>query len=237
MSQDRSDSQCPLCFQHFPRSVLERHASQCTGEQDPTEVKPKTIPPKRSPEPLLESPPFSAKKFKPNEPKKFQPLRQLEKGSSSASSSSSGTSSVPLAEQMRPQSLDDYLGQDEVTGPKSIWKRLLESDRLPSLVLWGPPGCGKTSLAHVIAQKCQSNPLTKFVKLSATHSGVNDVKDVVKNAKNDMKMFKKRTVLFIDEIHRFLIEKKEIRDSSILILSFLSLVGSTSSNRTRSCPT
>ncbi|XP_069112993.1 ATPase WRNIP1-like isoform X4 [Argopecten irradians] len=111
--------------------------------------------------------------------------------------------SKPLAEQMRPKSLEDYIGQDKAVGKKSLLRSLLQTDQIPSLILWGPPGCGKTTLAKIIAQQCKSGSTLKFVQLSATTSGVNDVKEVVKVAKNDQRMLKKKTVLFLDEIHRF----------------------------------
>ncbi|XP_021352741.1 ATPase WRNIP1-like [Mizuhopecten yessoensis] len=112
-------------------------------------------------------------------------------------------SSKPLAEQMRPKSLEEYVGQDKAVGRNSLLRSLLQSDQIPSLILWGPPGCGKTTLAKIIAQQCKEGGTLKFVQLSATTSGVNDVKQVVKVAKNDQRMLKKKTILFLDEIHRF----------------------------------
>jgi putative ATPase len=91
---------------------------------------------------------------------------------------------------MRPRELDDFIGQERVLGPGKPLRRWLETDRVPSLVLWGPPGCGKTTLAQIIAQKTQS----RFEALSAVLSGVKDIKEAVE---------KRRTILFVDEIHRF----------------------------------
>ncbi len=97
---------------------------------------------------------------------------------------------APLAHRMRPRELDDFIGQERVLGPGKPLRRWLETDRVPSLVLWGPPGCGKTTLAQIIAQKTQS----RFEALSAVLSGVKDIKEAVE---------KRRTILFVDEIHRF----------------------------------
>lgn len=107
----------------------------------------------------------------------------------------------PLAEQMRPLDLDSYKGQDGAVGDNTLLRSLLQRDTIPSMILWGPPGCGKTTLARIVANKCKSK--IKFVQLSATSSGVADVKEMIKNAKNNFKTFKKRTILFLDEIHRF----------------------------------
>ncbi|KAH7962275.1 hypothetical protein HPB52_015286 [Rhipicephalus sanguineus] len=109
----------------------------------------------------------------------------------------------PLAEKMRPSTLDEFVGQSGVLGDRSLLRQLITSNRIPSMILWGPPGCGKTTLAHIIANKCKQSSDARFATLSATTAGVKDVKDVLERAKNDQKMFKKKTVLFIDEIHRF----------------------------------
>ncbi len=111
---------------------------------------------------------------------------------------------VPWAEQLRPQLLSQIMGQDEVTGDKAMLRTLLDKGEIPSLVLWGPPGCGKTSLANVLANNCKSQGnKTRFVKLSACTAGVADVKEVVKTAKNEQRLTGRRTLLFIDEVHRF----------------------------------
>ena len=100
---------------------------------------------------------------------------------------------------MRPQSLDDFTGQEKVLGPAKPLRRWIETDRVPSLVLWGPPGCGKTTLARIIAQRTQSN----FESLSAVLSGVKDIKEAVDRAKQARRLSQRKTILFVDEIHRF----------------------------------
>ncbi len=119
-----------------------------------------------------------------------------EKGSVSRTG---GAVSGPLAHRMRPRTLEEYVGQDRVLGPGKPLRQWIETDRVPSLVLWGPPGTGKTTLGKIIAQQTQSN----FVALSAVLSGVKDIKEAVENAKQSRRMSNRRTILFVDEIHRF----------------------------------
>ncbi|KAL4234389.1 Werner helicase interacting protein 1 [Mactra antiquata] len=135
--------------------------------------------------------------------------------------------SVPLADQMRPETLENYLGQEKALGNDKMLHKLLIGGSIPSMILWGPPGCGKTTLAKIISKNCKEK--TKFVQLSATSSGVNDVKDVVKRAKNDLKMFHKRTILFLDEIHRF----NKLQQDSLLPHvedGTITLIGATTEN-------
>jgi putative ATPase len=114
--------------------------------------------------------------------------------------SSGGDGSVrePLAARMRPRSLDEFVGQEQIVGPGRALRRAIESDRLPSMILWGPPGTGKTTLAQVIAHSTGAN----FQALSAVSAGVADLRRVVADAAK-LKRAGKRSVLFIDEIHRF----------------------------------
>lgn len=104
----------------------------------------------------------------------------------------------PLAERLRPRTLEELKGQSRILGTESILRRSLEQDAIPSLILWGPPGCGKTSLAHVIQANSQKN----FVALSAVSSGVKDVKETISQARVQRQLGHS-TILFIDEIHRF----------------------------------
>ncbi|XP_076245665.1 ATPase WRNIP1 isoform X2 [Calliopsis andreniformis] len=115
-----------------------------------------------------------------------------------------GNDHVPLAERMRPTTLTGYVGQTHILGPSTVLFKLLHKSEIPNIILWGPPGCGKTSLANVIAHICKnkSNGRMRYVKLSAAMAGVNEVKEVVNIASNELK-FNRRTVVFMDEIHRF----------------------------------
>ncbi|MGK5084506.1 replication-associated recombination protein A [Bdellovibrionota bacterium FG-1] len=100
---------------------------------------------------------------------------------------------------MRPRTLDEFVGQERVLGPGKPLRQWVETDRVPSLVLWGPPGCGKTTLAQIMAQRTQSG----FESLSAVLSGVKDIKESVERARQTWRMSRRKTILFVDEIHRF----------------------------------
>lgn len=105
----------------------------------------------------------------------------------------------PLAERMRPDRLEDYIGQKHLVGPEGILKKLLDSDNIPSMILWGPPGTGKTTLAKIIA-KTTKRP---FQSLSAISSGVKDVREAISRARKSHFFDRPGPILFIDEIHRF----------------------------------
>lgn len=105
----------------------------------------------------------------------------------------------PLAVRMRPQTLDDVFGQDDVVGPGTFLREMIQRDTIPSLLLYGPSGVGKTTLAHVIAMETHSS----FVRLNAVTAGTAELRKVIQTAKDDVTIYQKRTILFIDEIHRF----------------------------------
>ena len=105
----------------------------------------------------------------------------------------------PLAYRVRPKSLEDYVGQEQVLGKDKILYRTIKADRLSSIILWGPPGCGKTSLAKVISETTKY----KFIRINAVTSGVQDIKDAIATAQNQFLNPSGKCILFIDEIHRF----------------------------------
>ncbi len=106
---------------------------------------------------------------------------------------------APLADRMRPRTLDELVGQEAIVGPGTLLRQAIERDRLSSLILWGPPGSGKTTLARVVASVTKA----RFVQMSAVMAGVADLRREVKEAKDRLGMNSERTILFIDEIHRF----------------------------------
>ncbi|MDE7411637.1 MAG: replication-associated recombination protein A [Paramuribaculum sp.] len=137
-------------------------------------------------------------------------------------------SSTPLAERMRPASLDDYVGQKHLVGQGAILRNMIESGKIASFILWGPPGVGKTTLAKIIANAVNA----PFYTLSAVHSGVKDVRDVIERCKTDLSsMFagRQRPILFIDEIHRF---NKSQQDSLLAAVEngTVTLIGATTEN-------
>jgi putative ATPase len=105
----------------------------------------------------------------------------------------------PLASRMRPESLEDFVGQEHILGKDQLLYRMIQADRITSILLYGPPGTGKTTLARIIAHTTQSN----FVQLNAVVSGVKDIREVLDQARESLGLYGKRTILFIDEIHRF----------------------------------
>ena len=132
---------------------------------------------------------------------------------------------LPLAERLRPKSLDDYIGQKHLVGPNAVLRRMIESGNLSSFILWGPPGVGKTTLAKIIANKLER----PFYTLSAVTAGVKDVRDVIEKAKQTRFFNEQNPILFIDEIHRF---SKSQQDSLLGAVEngTLTLIGATTEN-------
>lgn len=133
----------------------------------------------------------------------------------------------PLAERLRPKTLNDYIGQKHLVGEGCVLRRMIESGQIASFILWGPPGVGKTTLAKIIANQVEA----PFYTLSAVHSGVKDVRDVLTQCKHDAtSVFSRhRPILFIDEIHRF---NKSQQDSllSAVEMGTVTLIGATTEN-------
>ena len=131
----------------------------------------------------------------------------------------------PLAERMRPRSLDDYIGQKHLVGKGAVLRNMIDAKRVSSFILWGPPGVGKTTLAQIIANQLE----TPFYTLSAVTSGVKDVRDVIDKAKNGRFFSQASPILFIDEIHRF---SKNQQDSLLGAVEqgVVTLIGATTEN-------
>ncbi len=106
---------------------------------------------------------------------------------------------APLADRMRPRSLEEFMGQAEILGPGTLLRTSIERDEIVSMIFWGPPGSGKTTLARIIAERSQA----AFIAFSAVTSGIKEVREVIEKAGSDLKYYGKKTILFIDEIHRF----------------------------------
>ena len=131
----------------------------------------------------------------------------------------------PLAERLRPKTLEDYIGQKHLVGEGAILRKMIDAGRISSFILWGPPGVGKTTLAQIIANKLE----TPFYTLSAVTSGVKDVRDVIEKARNNRFFNQMSPILFIDEIHRF---SKSQQDSLLgaVETGVVTLIGATTEN-------
>ena len=234
---------CPICFKLFPIAGIEVHVNKCIflNSSNNDEIRKK----KRTPSPTLQientkSPRLSKNsdiipKFNFKSPNKKiveQPTNSkddLRKSPKESSVTCNVNFTVPLAKQLAPKSLEQFFGQEHVLGANSILRQLLERGDIPNMILWGPPGCGKTSLANVLREmtKYNSNKY-KFVSLCAANSGVKEVQNIVSTAKLEQK-FGRQTILFMDEIHRF---NKKQQDTFLMHVEKgdIILVGATTEN-------
>jgi putative ATPase len=145
--------------------------------------------------------------------------------SSGGDDAGNGGSQAPLAHRMRPRDLDEWLGHERLISPGRPLRQWIDADRVPSLILWGPPGCGKTSFGKLLAKKTQS----RFVILSAITAGVKDLKEKGEEARAQLAMYRRKTIVFIDEIHRF---NKSQQDALLPYVEegALTLIGATTEN-------
>ncbi len=132
----------------------------------------------------------------------------------------------PLAERMRPAKLHEFIGQDHVVGNGTLLQRAMEKDRVFSMILWGPPGCGKTTLARMIAGETKSY----FIHFSAVLAGVKEIRAVIDEAREQQKLYGRKTILFVDEIHRF---NKSQQDAFLhhVESGLITLIGATTENQ------
>ena len=133
--------------------------------------------------------------------------------------------SRPLADRMRPGHLDEFVGQKHAVGPGTLIRHAVEQDRIFSMILWGPPGCGKTTLARILAAETSSH----FVQFSAVLSGIKQIRSVIEEAGKQQSLYRKKTVLFVDEIHRF---NKAQQDAFLhhVESGLITLIGATTEN-------
>ncbi|MEA1970343.1 MAG: AAA family ATPase, partial [Thermodesulfobacteriota bacterium] len=131
----------------------------------------------------------------------------------------------PLADRMRPETLEDFEGQAHLIGPGTLLRHAINEDDLFSLIFWGPPGSGKTTLARIIANETKSY----FETISAVLSGVKEIKAIIEEAKSQIRYYRRRTILFVDEIHRF---NKAQQDAFLphVESGLITLIGATTEN-------
>ncbi|XP_057668297.1 ATPase WRNIP1-like [Diorhabda carinulata] len=235
MSELTKRTSCPICNKDFPIENIENHANRCIFLNCPDEDLQKR---KRSPSPIFQvsqaktsllhkSPRHSSGKFI----ERSENLLETVSCSSNTEVNFKPNLSfiVPLAKQVQPKSLNEFLGQNQILGKDSVLRDLLEKAEIPNMILWGPPGCGKTSLSGIISEICKSNPKKlRFASLCAASAGVKDVQNIITVSQNEMK-FGRKTVLFMDEIHAF---NKRQQDTMLLSVEKgeIILVGATTEN-------
>ncbi|CAK9830734.1 ATPase WRNIP1 [Anthophora retusa] len=236
---------CPICSEEFSSTIIENHVTKCLFLNE-SASKESSVPFKNE-SPARKYIKLSNAKTKKTDVGSIKGRNSLMESSTinadnempeTSCNSNIGKENkpqfknyhIPLAERMRPTTLSGYVGQSHILGPSTILYQLLNKSEVPNIILWGPPGCGKTSLANVIAHMCKSksNCKMRYVKLSAAMAGVNEVKEVATIASNELK-FNRRTVVFMDEIHRF---NKAQQDVFLPLVESgtITLIGATTEN-------
>jgi putative ATPase len=192
---------CPVCSKKVASALINEHLNSCLQDAPSDAAAPPPSPAAAASAPIAAS---SAKRRGPVPPaaqpqgrQDHQQDRQQDGRPAKVARRSAATSSAPLAERMRPRDLSEFRGQ---TDALATFAPLLADGTLPSLVLWGPPGCGKTSFAAVVEQQATG---CIFKRLSAVTCGVADVRQCVEAAAGALRLTQRRTILFLDEIHRF----------------------------------
>lgn len=209
---------CPICGKNIQLDLINSHLDECevqptiksTPKQQSTQPKfslsclgtkrkkleePIVVEDIDEPEPATKKPSFPQQQNASNTlktpsqtPDKDTEIKQLRQ-----------LINQPLSERLRPKTLDEYVGQGHLIGPQGILRGFIENDTVPSIILWGPPGVGKTTIARIIAQSTKQ----KFIELNATNSGVNDLRKIFENCSKELFLTKRRTIVFCDEIHRY----------------------------------
>lgn len=204
---DDAVAQCPICTKSFTVDSIEVHVNRCIFLNCEEEKSDENKNNKKRSFDIFNATKDEASAKKARTVDTTEPLSSTLASPSTSNKITEPKENVPkttkpLAERMRPETIDEYIGQNHITGEKTMLRNILDKNEVPSMILWGPPGVGKTTLAHIIANRCKQTQSVRFVKLSATMSGVNDIKQAVIVAKNEQR-FKHKTILFMDEIHRF----------------------------------
>ncbi|DBA04694.1 TPA: hypothetical protein N0F65_012277 [Lagenidium giganteum] len=229
-----ASAECPVCLRHFRQENLELHVDAClrrSASEESRKRKERSTP--TTPVEMMSAgrtrtpPPPPPARVGTSSPEPSSAARALDMTSPAPIGvrKAAVDASKPLAERMRPQELLDVIGQDELLGPGKLLTRLIEADRVPNMILWGPPGCGKTTLASVISKKTGC----KFITLSGATSNMTDMRDAVEKAKAERRMFRRHTIVFVDEIHRF---KKNQQDFFLppVEAGTITLIGATTEN-------
>ncbi|GLD92779.1 hypothetical protein PINS_up001358 [Pythium insidiosum] len=225
---------CPICSRHFRQENLSLHVEFCLERSASAEKKRKRVEsaaasPVSAPQPSSKDGGFQVLPSRSPNAKAASNSHQGGDGvPSSTPARASGPApneNVPLAERMRPSDLGDFVGQDELIGPGKLLATLIQSDRVPNMILWGPPGCGKTTLASIISRRTGC----KFICLSGATSNIADMRDAIERARGERKLLRRHTIVFVDEIHRF---KKNQQDFFLPPVEdgTITLIGATTEN-------